>query len=87
MNDALVEARQLTLRYGSKVAVDDVSFSIPKGRVVGLLGHNGAGKTTLMKAMVGLCGGAGSLQVLGMDPRHQRVQLLRCCHAGREWAN
>jgi ABC-2 type transport system ATP-binding protein len=77
MNDALVEARQLTLRYGSKVAVDDVSFSIPKGRVVGLLGPNGAGKTTLMKAMVGLCGGAGSLQVLGMDPRRQRVPLLQ----------
>jgi ABC-type multidrug transport system ATPase subunit len=35
-------------------AVDDISFSIPKGRIVGLLGHNGAGKTTLMKALVGL---------------------------------
>jgi ABC-type multidrug transport system ATPase subunit len=48
--------RNLTLRYGpcARRAVDDVSFSIPKGRVVGLLGHNGAGKTTLMKAMVGL---------------------------------
>jgi ABC-2 type transport system ATP-binding protein len=52
----LVQARNLSIRYGRKTAVDDVSFVIPKGRVVGLLGHNGAGKTTLMKAMVGLAG-------------------------------
>ena len=76
MSQALVEARGLTLRYGPKVAVDDVSFSIPPGRVVGLLGHNGAGKTTLLKALVGLTHGAGSLQVLGLQPARQRVQLL-----------
>ena len=76
MSDNLVEARNLTLRYGAKVAVDDVSFAIPKGRVVGLLGHNGAGKTTLMKAMVGLTAGAGALTVMGLQPRSQRVQLL-----------
>ncbi len=76
MSDILVEARNLTLRYGPKVAVNDVSFSIPKGRVVGLLGHNGAGKTTLMKAMVGLSTGAGELTVLGLQPHRQRVQLL-----------
>ena len=78
--DTLVEARHVTVRYGAKRAVDDVSFTIPKGRVVGLLGHNGAGKTTLMKAMVGLAPPEGSLQVLGMDPRHQRVQLLSLIH-------
>ncbi|HZF81068.1 MAG TPA: ATP-binding cassette domain-containing protein, partial [Rubrivivax sp.] len=72
----LVEAKNLTLRYGSKRAVDDVSFIIPKGRVVGLLGHNGAGKTTLMKALVGLVKPEGALQVLGLDPRRQRRQLL-----------
>jgi ABC-2 type transport system ATP-binding protein len=76
MSELLVDAQNLTLRYGPKVAVDNVSFTIPKGRVVGLLGHNGAGKTTLMKAMVGLVGGAGALQVMGLDPRRQRVQLL-----------
>jgi ABC-2 type transport system ATP-binding protein len=76
MSELLVDAQNLTLRYGPKVAVDNVSFTIPKGRVVGLLGHNGAGKTTLMKAMVGLVGGAGTLQVMGLDPRRQRVQLL-----------
>jgi len=76
MSQPLVEARKLTLRYGAKTAVDDVSFSIPKGRVVGLLGHNGAGKSTLMKALVGLQAGSGELQVLGLQPQRQRVQLL-----------
>ena len=78
MSDHLVEARNLTLRYGAKVAVDDISFHIPKGRVVGLLGHNGAGKTTLMKALVGLLRQrGGSLQVMGLQPQAQRVQLLQ----------
>ena len=72
----LVEARNLSLQYGPKVALDDVSFTIPKGRVVGLLGHNGAGKTTLMKTLVGLQQGQGSLQVLGLQPHRQRVELL-----------
>ena len=72
----LVKASHLSVRYGAKAAVDDVSFTIPKGRVVGLLGHNGAGKTTLMKAMVGLTHGEGELTVLGMQPRQQRAQLL-----------
>ena len=74
---ALVEARHLSVSYGAKRAVDDVTFSIPKGRVVGLLGHNGAGKTTLMKAMVGLAQSQGQLSVLGLDPIRQRVELLQ----------
>ncbi len=75
-SDSLVEARDLTVRYGAKRAVDGVSFSIPKGRVVGLLGHNGAGKSTLMKAMVGLAQTEGSLSVLGLNPIKDRVALL-----------
>jgi ABC-2 type transport system ATP-binding protein len=74
---ALVEARNLSISYGAKRAVDDVTFSIPKGRVVGLLGHNGAGKTTLMKAMVGLAQAQGQLSVLGLNPIQQRVELLQ----------
>jgi ABC-2 type transport system ATP-binding protein len=74
--EPLIQAQGLTLRYGRKVAVDDVSFTIPKGRVVGLLGHNGAGKTTLMKALVGLLPAQGSLKVLGVDPARDRVALL-----------
>ncbi len=76
MSEHLVEAKGLSLSYGPKKAVDDVSFVIPKGRVVGLLGHNGAGKTTLMKAMVGLTQGQGELSVMGLRPHSQRVQLL-----------
>ena len=76
MTTNLVEAKNLSVRYGSKRAVDDVSFVVPPGRVVGLLGHNGAGKTTLMRAMVGLTAVEGNLQVLGHTPRSQRVALL-----------
>ena len=75
-NNNLIEASGFSLRYGRKTAVDDLTFKVPKGRVVGLLGHNGAGKTSLMKAMVGLHGGSGSLKVLGLDPISQRGQLL-----------
>ncbi len=76
-HSALVEASHLSVSYGAKRAVDDVSFTIPKGRVVGLLGHNGAGKTTLMKAMVGLAQPQGELTVLGLNPLKQRVELLQ----------
>jgi ABC-2 type transport system ATP-binding protein len=64
------------MRYGAKQALDGLNFSIPKGRVVGLLGHNGAGKTTLMKALVGLKAVEGRLEVLGRDPMRDRVALL-----------
>ena len=73
----LIEATGLGLRYGQKTALDDVTFSVPKGRVVGLLGHNGAGKTSLMKALVGQAAVTGQLSVLGLQPRQQRVALLQ----------
>ena len=75
--NTLIQATGLGLRYGQKTALDDVTFSVPKGRVVGLLGHNGAGKTSLMKALVGQAAVTGQLSVLGLQPRQQRVQLLQ----------
>ena len=48
----MIEVNRLVRRYGDFAAVDDVSFSITPGEVVGLLGHNGAGKTTIMKMLM-----------------------------------
>jgi ABC-2 type transport system ATP-binding protein len=50
----MIEARNLTKRYGSTVAVDDLSFDVKPGRVTGFLGPNGAGKTTTMRIILGL---------------------------------
>src|ERR1700747_1179130 len=50
---ALVEPRDLVKRFGSLTAVDDISFSVQRGEVVGFLGPNGAGKSTAMKIISG----------------------------------
>jgi len=50
----MIEARSLTKRYGSTVAVDDLSFTVPAGAVTGFLGPNGAGKTTTLRMLLGL---------------------------------
>ena len=49
----MIEARNLTKRYGNREAISNVSFSVKKGEVVGFLGPNGAGKTTTMKILTG----------------------------------
>jgi ABC-2 type transport system ATP-binding protein len=51
---ARLELDGLTRRFGAITALDDLSFSVPSGRVVGFLGPNGAGKTTTMRAIFGL---------------------------------
>jgi len=64
----MLEAVNLSRRYGDFVAVDDVSFSINPGEVVGLLGHNGAGKTTIMKMLTAyLEPSAGLVRIDGVD--------------------
>lgn len=64
----MIEADRLTRRYGDFLAVEDVSFSITQGEIVGLLGHNGAGKTTIMKMLTGfLEPSAGKVRVDGVD--------------------
>ena len=73
---AVVQARGLSKRYGAKVALDNVDFSIDSGRIVGFIGPNGAGKTTTLKAILGLSEFDGDLRVLGLDPRSQRAQLM-----------
>ncbi len=50
----MIEVEHLTKRYRSAVAVDDLSFSVPRGRITGFLGPNGAGKTTTLRVLLGL---------------------------------
>ena len=49
----MIEAQQLTRRFGGFTAVADVSFSVPEGEIVGMLGPNGAGKTTTIRMITG----------------------------------
>ncbi len=74
---AVIEARGLAKAYGATHALDGVSFSVEPGRIVGLIGPNGAGKTTALKAILGLTPFTGELQVLGLDPRTRRDELMR----------
>ncbi|MES2311863.1 MAG: ABC transporter ATP-binding protein [Pseudomonadota bacterium] len=73
---AVITASGLTKRYKSALALDNVSFQIAPGRIVGLIGPNGAGKTTALKAILGLTDFTGDLNVLGFDPRKQRGKLM-----------
>ncbi len=74
---SLVSARNVSKQFGDVHAVDNVSFEIEKGKIMGLIGPNGAGKTTLLKALLGLTECDGQLSVLGFDPFKQRKQLMQ----------
>ena len=74
---AIVSAKGLTRKYGKTIAVDNISFDIPAGRIVGLIGPNGSGKTTALKAILGLSPFEGELKVLGLDPRTRRDELMQ----------
>jgi ABC-2 type transport system ATP-binding protein len=74
---SLVSARNVSKHFGDIRAVDEVSFDIEKGRILGLFGPNGAGKTTLLKAVLGLTDCDGDLSVLGLNPFRQRKKLMQ----------
>ncbi len=74
---SLVSAQGVSKRFGDTRAVDNVSFEIEKGKIMGLIGPNGAGKTTLLKALLGLTDCEGQLSVLGLDPFRQRKELMQ----------
>jgi ABC-2 type transport system ATP-binding protein len=72
-----VKASGLSKSYGTVKALDQASFEIHQGRIVGLIGPNGAGKTTALKAVLGLTSFEGKLEVLGLDPRRERHRVMQ----------
>jgi ABC-2 type transport system ATP-binding protein len=77
VTDAAVEIRDVVVRYGATTAVDGVSLSAPRGRVLALLGHNGAGKTSLLQVCEGFRrADGGQVRVLGLDPMDDHDALM-----------
>ena len=78
MSENVIEAVNLTKRYGQAVAVDGISFSVGRGEIFGLLGPNGAGKTTTILMMLGLTEiSGGQVRVLGHDPQREPLTVKR----------
>jgi ABC-2 type transport system ATP-binding protein len=73
----LIEARDLTKKYGAQVALDRANLKVEAGRIVGLIGPNGAGKTTALRAILGLTSYEGQLTVLGREPLRERTSLMQ----------
>jgi ABC-2 type transport system ATP-binding protein len=72
------DARHVSFSYGERKALDDVSFSIARGEIFGLLGPNGGGKTTLFKLISTLLPlQTGDVSILGCDLRHDTLELRR----------
>ena len=71
----MIEAEHLTKDYGSVVAVQDVSFDVGQGEIVGFLGPNGAGKTTTLRMLAGFLGAtSGSVRIAGFDVARQSLE-------------
>lgn len=75
----MIEVRHLTKRYGPHLAVDDLSFTVPEGRIYGLLGPNGAGKSTTMNILTGyLSPTSGTVLVDGHDILEEPEAAKQC---------
>ncbi|MFQ5676633.1 MAG: ABC transporter ATP-binding protein [bacterium] len=74
----MIEANGLSKYYGPFVAIQDITFSIPEGRIVAFLGPNGAGKSTTMKILSGyLAASEGSAKIAGLDVRADRLEVAK----------
>ncbi len=78
MSNPIVEVRNLTKRFGDFTAVDDISFELRQGEILGLLGPNGAGKTTTIHMMLDLITPtSGAIRMFGLDLTTHRETIVR----------
>ena len=78
MAEILVEVQNLRKEFGGTVAVADVSFTVPRGEIVGVLGANGAGKTTTIQILLGLIKpSGGKVTIFGKDLERHRIEILQ----------
>ncbi len=78
MSKPVVEVRNLTKRFSDFTAVDNISFDIHEGEILGLLGPNGAGKTTTIHTLLGLISPtSGSIHMFGLDLAQHRETILQ----------
>ena len=78
MRQPLIEVRNLTKQFGDFVAVDNISFDIHQGEILGLLGPNGAGKTTTIHMLLGLITPtSGTVRIFGLDLAKHRETILK----------
>ena len=75
--ESILEFKNITKKYGKKTALDDITLSIPRGSIVGLLGPNGSGKTTLLKLATGLLQPTnGEVLACGFKPGAESKDLV-----------
>ncbi|MFA0079558.1 ABC transporter ATP-binding protein [Vibrio artabrorum] len=72
----LLSVKNVTKTYSNQVGVENISFELKPGQVLGLLGHNGAGKSTLIKSLLGGHNYQGEIEVNGYHPIHQHADLM-----------
>jgi ABC-2 type transport system ATP-binding protein len=84
---SVLAVENLRKRYGSTVAVDDISFRVARNEIVGLLGPNGAGKTTTINMILGVLEPtSGFIRIEGLDIAKQRSRALECTNFAAVYA-
>lgn len=74
----MLEIKNLTKKYGEKVAVDDLSLTVQNGQICAFIGHNGAGKTTTLKAIAGILNfEQGEIKIDGIDVKKNPMEAKR----------
>lgn len=81
MSETIVEVQHLRKVFDGTVAVEDISFTVQQGEIVGVLGANGAGKTTAIQILLGLITPtSGTVKIFGLDLEKHRIDILQRCN-------